>query len=139
MAFEALAAAGGSDPQKITGALGDIFGSSSEISTSGSGTVAGTVTEQLEIDEAGIQKILQDILGSEQGLANIFSEEQMSGLFSSTVSKQAAGDLLANLAGEIAKLTAKKVQTTDTTKTSTDTQKDEEAGLLKTIGGFFGF
>lgn len=137
MAFAALAGLSGlgQSAQGFTGALGDIFGGSTAIK--GTGTKAGTVTEQLEIDEAGVQKILSDILGSEQGLANIFSEEQVSGLFSSSVSKQAAGDLLTNLAGEIAKLTAKKTTTTDLE--TTEGQKTEEAGLLKTVGSLFGF
>ena len=112
------------------GALETLFGSST--SSSQSGTTKGTVTEQLEIDEEGIQKILQDILGGTQGLASIFSEEQVAGLYSGSVAAQASGDLLTKLAGEIAKLTAKKTQTADTTTTSkTEGGSD---GLLGKIG-----
>lgn len=131
-----LSGAGGA--QGITGALGDIFGTSA--SSKGSGTTHGTssgtsntvgtaeetgtkkgkgrTTEGLQIDGAGINKILQDMLGSQQGLASIFSNEKVSGLYGSTVATQASGNLLANLAGEIAKLTAKKVSETDNEETS---------------------
>jgi len=110
----------------ITSALGAIFGTSaSQTQTAG---VKGTVTEQLEIDEAGVEKILQDILGGAQGLAPIFSEEQVAGIFGGSVAAQASGNLLANLAGEIAKLTAKKTTATDTTTTTK--QKSGTGGLL---------
>ena len=66
-----------------------------------------TITEeQLQIDEAGLDKIIADILGSEKGLANIFSAENIAGIFDTTVAAQASGDLMVNLAGELAKLTA---------------------------------
>ena len=101
----------------------------------GSGTEKGTVTRQLEIEEEGVQKILQDILGSEQGLASIFSEESVAGLFDTTVSKQAAGDLLANLAGEIAKLQAKEVETRDIKTTQEATSKSKSKGVFSNIFG----
>jgi len=140
--------AGGSGFLDITEGLGNIFGGSSSttIGGTGSGTTAkvgtqrGTISEQLEIDEAGVQRIIQDILGSEQGLASIFSEENIAGIYSSSVASQASGNLLANLAGEIAKLTAKKVSTRDlveeeagtTTSEEVQTQAQEEGGLLDT-------
>ncbi len=78
----------------------------------------GTVTEQLDISPEGVNKIIQDILSGEQGLAAIFGGEQSVGIFDSSVAAQAGGDLLSKLAGEIAKLTAKKTVATDTTVTS---------------------
>jgi len=134
---------GGAGLQSITGALGDIFGGSSEVSVSGSGTRKGTTTisEGLEIEQAGIEKLIQDILGSEQGLASIFSEEQVAGIFSSSVAAQGAGNLLTNLVGEIAKLTAKKVSTKeeDITTTSESTQATASGGLVGQITGLLGF
>jgi len=79
---------------------------------------------QLEIDEEGVEKILADILGSEQGLASIFAKENVAGIFDSSVAAQASGDLIANLAGEIAKLQAKKVETRDITTTGTNRSKE---------------
>ena len=65
----------------------------------------GLRTEQLKLDESAIQKIIEDVLSGPEGLANIFAGEQTAGIFSSSVAAQAAGDLAANLVGEIAKLT----------------------------------
>jgi len=91
-------------------------------------TVRGTVTESLDITPEGVQKILQDILAGEQGLASIFGAENTAGIFNSSVSAQASGDLLTKLAGEIAKLTAKKTSETDSTTTTK--QKTGSGGLL---------
>ena len=112
--------------------MGFSFGFGSKKSkTSTRGTEKGTITKQLEIEEEGVQKIIADILGSEQGLASIFSEENVSGLFDTTVAKQASGDLLANLAGEIAKLQAKEVETRDlvTTGTTKSRKKSFDLGI----------
>jgi len=65
----------------------------------------GLRTEQLILDDVAIQKIIEDVLGGPQGLAQIFAGEQTAGIFDSSVAAQAAGDLAANLVGEIAKLT----------------------------------
>lgn len=69
-------------------------------------------TDRLKIDQAGIDKIIADVLGaSGSGLAAIFAGEKTAGIFDSSVAAQAAGDLAANVVGEIAKLTAERVQT----------------------------
>lgn len=119
----------------ITGALGDLFGQQSgqeEIKT-GTEVKAGTVTEGLDISDEGVSKIISDLLSSEQGLASIFSEENVAGIYDSSVAKQASGDLMANIAGEIAKLKAKKVTTTDeSTETAEETAIDtSKEGLLE--------
>jgi len=111
--------------------LETLFGGTTDIS--GSGTTKGTTTEQLNLDQQAVTKIINDILGGSQGLASIFSDQNVSGLYGSTVSKQAAGDLVSKLAGEIAKLTAKKTTTTDQTTTQDQTQ--EKGGALSGIGG----
>lgn len=66
-------------------------------------------TSQLQLDESAIEKIIGDVLGSESGLASIFGGEQTAGLFDSSVAAQASGDLVANLVGELAKITGKTV------------------------------
>jgi hypothetical protein len=117
----------------------------SDVATSGSGTTKGTTkgTEQIIIDQAAIEKIIADVLGGAEGLASIFQGEQTAGIFDSTVSAQAAGDLASKLVGEIAKLTAVKETTQETDTTQTSKQKQEEGGLLDPIlGGIskvFGF
>lgn len=101
------------------------------------GTRKGTTTKYLDIEQAGLEKIVADILGSEQGLAQVFGSEGASGLYSSTVSKQAAGDLTTKLAGELAKLTAKDVVEEDvkTTGTGTGTATAPSHGIFDFIGG----
>ena len=74
---------------------------------------SGTQTESLEISDEAVDQIIADVLGGTDGLASIFSGEQNAGIFNSSVSAQAAGDLSAKLVGEIAKLRAKKVTQTD--------------------------
>ena len=80
----------------------------------------GTKTEQLQLDQAAIDKLIQDVLGGADGLASIFGGEQSSGLYNSSTANQAAGDLTAKLVGELAKITGKTVtnmDSTDRTKT----------------------
>lgn len=132
--FESIGSGIGGIGGVIPGISETLFGASGSSEIARLLTKSGTVTEQLDIDEAGVQKILQDILGSEQGLAAIFSGEQASGLFGSTVAAQASGDLLAKLAGEIAKLTAKKVTTTDLKEEDVSTSETEKPGLLQRGG-----
>lgn len=131
----------------ITGALGDIFGGSSSTSVGGSGTTTetGTVTESLDISEEAITKIITDLLGSADGLASIFGGEQATGLYSSSVAAQEAGDFASKIAGEIAKLRAKRVSEVDktTSTTSQQTQGQKSGGLLSSVGdtiaGVFGW
>lgn len=124
-----------------------LFGTNQDVSRNGSstskatGSQSGTNIEQLDISAEGVQKILQDILGGSQGLAAIFSEDNVAGLYNSSVSKQASGDLLSKLAGEIAKLTAKKITTQDVTteqdqKTNQQTtDRSSSPGLLSNLTG----
>jgi len=134
MAFEAFANFG-NGAKGVTGSLIDIFGSSQSQSGTQSGTSSGTTTEQLAIDPAGVNKIIQDILSSKDGLASIFSEEQLTGLYNSTGAKSATGNLLANLAGEIAKLTAKKTTSNNSTQKTTTDANTSSGGLLGQILG----
>lgn len=90
-----------------------------------------TQTERLQIDEAGIQKIIDDVLGGAGGLADIFAGEQTAGVFDSSVAAQAAGDLAANLVGEIAKLTAtRETRTVGTAKGKTKGKSSEFSANL---------
>lgn len=80
-----------------------------------------TTTQELDISEEAIMGIIQKVLGSEQGLASIFNEEQLTGLYNTTSAKQAAGDLTTKLASEIAQLQAKQ-KTTAVTDARTSTK-----------------
>lgn len=115
----------------VVDGLGGLFGTSS----GGSGTTSGTTKESLNISDEAIEKIIQDMLSEAGGLKDIFSEEQASGIFDSSVAAQASGDFAAKVVGEIAKLRAEKVTEID----STTTQSTEQGGVLDGIGDFFGF
>jgi hypothetical protein len=79
---------------------------------------SGTRTSQLELDQEAISKIIDDVLGGTSGLASIFGGEQNAGIFDSTVAAQASGDLAANIVGELAKITGKTVETSETSSLS---------------------
>lgn len=98
---------------------------------------SGRRTEQLKLDEAGVQKIIEDVLGGPQGLASIFAGQNTAGIFDSTVSAQAAGDLAANLVGEIAKITGvKEVLEDDAETTEFKKKRQKDKFNLKTEGSF---
>ena len=109
------------------------------------GTKTGTESKGLEIDQAAVDKIVQDILSGESGLADIFSQEAGAGVYASTSAKQAAGDLVSKIAGEIAKLQAKEVTTYDVKEETEQEQKATSEQLTdtdtrsKTKGGILGF
>ena len=131
------------DLRSITGALGDIFGSSGQTQGSGSSTATTEArrTERLRLDQTAIEQIISDVLGGAGGLAEIFGGEQTAGIFNSSAAAQASGDLAAKLVGELAKLTAVKESTEDATqKTKSESfQAEESGGLLGAIGSIFGF
>lgn len=95
-------------------------------------TLTGGTTEQLQIDDIAVQKIIQDVLGGADGLASIFAGEQNAGVFNSSVSAQAAGDLATRLAGEIAKLTAKRVTTKDEEELQQKRTRQRESSIATT-------
>lgn len=106
--------------------------------TGGSGTssTTGTTTssERLVLDQAAILKTIQDILGGAEGLASIFAGEQTAGIFNSSVANQAAGDLASKIVGELAKLTAERVTTAESSQEQTTKTKGEKKGLLDEVG-----
>ncbi|PHQ81738.1 MAG: hypothetical protein COB66_01315 [Coxiella sp. (in: Bacteria)] len=87
--------------------------------------------EKLNIDQAGIDKLIGDVLGGADGLASIFGGEQTAGIFSSSVSAQAAGDLATKLVGELAVLTAERVTTQDTVGVRAGTSTEDEKTTKK--------
>lgn len=95
------------DSMKLTGGLGSSSTSSS-----------GTKTSRLDITQEGIDKLIYDILSSDQGLASLASGENLSGGFGSTAKAQLAQDMTIKLAGELAKLTAETVETSNVSEKS---------------------
>lgn len=153
----------GTDAGNLFSGTADLIGTlfPGNVSSSGSGSSSttsegvtksstrGKQTEQLELDELAVQKIIQDVLSGSGGLAEIFGGEQVAGIFDSSVTAQASGDLAAKLVGELTKLTAKR--STDSSQsgtqrvtgsqdtTSAQAQHQDNEGIFEQIGGFFGF
>lgn len=98
----------------------------SDSSTSSSSTQAvdasqdttSTSTSQLSLSDDAINSIIDDVLSASGGLADIFSEANVAGIYDSSVAESGTSDLLANIASEIAELTG---TTTTTSSSSTDT------------------
>lgn len=92
-------------------------------------------TETLEIDDVALFKMLDDALSGVSGLEAIFGQEAGSGIFDSSGAKAGAGDLIAKIAGELAKVTATKVGT-ETGTINTETSS-ESSGIIDSVLGFF--
>ena len=115
-----------------------VFGGGGNVSGDSATKGTSTTTQQLELDQEGIDKIIADVLGGADGLASIFAGEQSAGIFNSSVSAQAAGDLATKLAGEIAKITAKTSSTTEQDEETKTKTESEEEGIFDTLGKGFG-
>lgn len=89
----------------------------------------GQQIETVDVDEEAINALINNILGGSQGLAEVFSADSAAGIFGSTVAAQASGDLLAKVAGEVAKITATRTITeagTDVIDTSARETREED-------------
>lgn len=93
-------------------------------------TESGTQTSRTVIDQSAVNKIMQDVLGSDQGLASLASGENVAGLTGTSVKTMLASELVTNLVGEIAKLTATNVTEFDKRN---DTSTKKASGGLKTV------
>ena len=126
---------------------GDIFtgffggSSSGTAKQDGTETVDTTRTEQVNIDEEGLLRLIDKSLEGIGGLAAIFGNEVGAGLFGSSSAKSQTEDLLAKIAGELALVTGEKVATEKGTKetTSVQTQEQESGGALGSITDLFRF
>lgn len=81
--------------------------------TSAAASTSGTQTSQKKLDQAAVDKLVADVLGSDQGLAALAQGENVSGAFGTTMKTQLAQDLVTKLVGEIANITAPTVTTTN--------------------------
>lgn len=76
----------------------------------------GSERSYLDLSPEGYNKIIKDILASDAGLAALATGENLSGGYGSSVKAQLAQDLVLNIAGEMAKLTAPTVKESKTKK-----------------------
>jgi len=116
-----------------------IFGKDTQRVESGTIADAGTTKERFELNTEGVLALVEDVLTSEQGLASIFSGEKATGLYDTSVARQEAGDLIGQIAGELAKLTGTKVTEVDKKSTKGVTTANEQEGLFDQVfgGGIF--
>lgn len=108
-----MAAFGTAFSTSLGSSLGSAIGGSIlPTSTNTSANASGTTTTQLNLSGEAYNQIIKDILASDAGLASLATGENLSGGYGSSVKAQLAQDLVLNIAGEMAKLTAPTVQTT---------------------------
>jgi hypothetical protein len=95
--------------------------------TSQSGSTSKSTKRVLS--QAGMDKIIADILGSDQGLAALASGENVTGGMNSSVKTQLAQDMVTKIAGELANLTAPVVEESST---STGSSAKKKASVICT-------
>lgn len=93
-------------------------------STSGGRTVSG-----LDISDAGIQRIINQMLAGPGGVKDISGAARGAGLFNSSTEALMRNDLATRVAGEAAKQSAKTVTTTDPVATTTNTTIAPTGGI----------
>lgn len=76
---------------------------------------SGTSKAYLDLSPEGYNKIIRDILAADGGLASLATGENSAGGYASSVKAQLAQDLVLNIAGEMAKLTAPSIQESQST------------------------
>lgn len=86
--------------------IGGIFGNTGSQTT----TASSQKKKYLDLSPEGYNKIIQDILASDAGLASLATGENLSGGYGSSVKAQLGQDLVLNIAGEMAKLTAPTIE-----------------------------
>ena len=98
---------------------------------SGKETTKSQQTQQRVLTGEAMNKIMSDLLGSEQGLASLAAGENASGSFGGTTKTQLSQDFLVKIAGELAALTAPTV-----TNIETERHRDEKQTAVKGKSGF---
>lgn len=88
-------------------------------------------TEEVSSEKAAA--LLQQLLGSIQGLAAVSSGQKATGMYDSTTSSQLTNDLLARSTADVAALSSVKVQQQAGTIDDTQTQQQHSKGALEWI------
>lgn len=96
-----------------------------------SSSLTGTQTTQTIIGQEAVNKIIKDVMGSDTGLASLAGGENVAGLSGTSVKTMLASDLVSKLVGEIGKIQATTVTTTDQDQSTTS--KKASAGLKTVI------
>lgn len=100
--------------------LGQVRGSSQTQTTTGGTT---TQTQQTNLDQTAIDRMIQQMLSGQGGQAAISGAARGSGLYDSTTERQLLNDLNARVAGEVAQRSAPTVTTTEREPTVTTVEQ----------------
>lgn len=96
---------------------------------------SNTSTSTPNISAAGMQQMIEDILGGTQGLASVATGQKTAGLYGSSTNQLLTNDLLTRTAGELAKYQAGTTTTSNQTGSST---KRAPLNPLASIGTLLG-
>ncbi len=95
----------------------------SKQTTTATSSKSGTSTVQRVLSDEAVNKLIYDVLSSDQGLASLASGENLSGGFNSSAKTLQTQDFITKLIGELAVATAPQVTTSEEEATSTQTTK----------------
>lgn len=95
-----------------------------------SGSTSGLKSQRKVLSQEAIDKLIYDVMASDQGLASLASGENLSGVFNSSSKTLLAQDLTAKLIGELANVTAETLTSENTTSKSSSKSL---GGGLKTV------
>jgi hypothetical protein len=91
----------------------------------------GTISKKRNLSQEAIDKMIYDVMSSDQGLASLASGQNLAGGHSSSSKTLMAQDFMTKLIGELAIATADEVQTTDMVS---ETEKSTKEG--RALNGF---
>jgi hypothetical protein len=91
----------------------------------------GTVTKKRSLSQEAIDKMIYDVMSSDQGLASLSSGQNLAGGYDSSTRTLQAQDFMTKLIGELAIVTAEETQTTDMVS---ETEKSTKEG--RAVNGF---
>jgi hypothetical protein len=91
---------------------------------------SGTSTVQKNISQEGINKLIYDVLSSDQGLAALGGVENASGGFKSSTKSLLSQDLIAKIVGNIANITAPEVTTASSQENKSTDSANIKAGTV---------
>lgn len=91
---------------------------------------SGRTTTKLNLTQEGFDKIVQDILGAEQGLTALVQGQGTAGMYGSSTNTLLTQKFVTDMAGELAKLTAEQVQDFSKRKDETEAKNKASFGTV---------
>lgn len=138
MALPALSAIGatlgGEALKGLTGAVGGLAGNllgGSDVTVTNN---SGTTTQKKVLTQEVFDKIISDIMGSEQGLSALLQGQNVAGLYGSSTNTLMAQKFVDELAGTLASITAETVTTNDSRQEQKKRKKSVICTALKDTG-----